>query len=426
MSNRGSQRWMDRLTGAGLIGALLLAGGCGTTPQRRIEPRQVSLAAFVQVEEPEAIEEDEPEGGGAGTSGGPGRLAAGTPPPPDSGQWTPMAMDEPGPRPFLRPLEVGERVLVDSMVGQVNGKPIFADEFFLPIEDQLLAIAAQSTEREFAFEALQIVRDELEGRVLNALFLAEAEAALTPEQKVGVRYWFADITEQFVAGQGGSEADARERAAQEGTTLEAQLQEIRDLELIKNLLRQKIDPRVNVSWRDVEREYRRRYDEINPPAKATLARIRLSTEDDADLIEQVKQRLEAGEDFLEVAASVDQPDGGIWDTVDMGRDGLREPEFADEAAQAQVARLREVGDTTEPIQLASSTWWLNVAQIDRPPVRSLYDPDIQRVLIDHLRANRADEEQSRYIASLLEKGIYDELGEMGEQLLIIAIRRYGP
>jgi hypothetical protein len=176
----------------------------------------------------------------------------------------------------------------------------------------------------------------------------------------------------------------------------------------------------------VEREYRRRYDEINPPAEATLARIRLSTEDDAELIEQVKQRLAAGEDFLEVAASVDQPEGGIWDTVEMGRDGLREPEFADDAAQAQVARLREVGDTTEPIQLGSSTWWLHVAEIDRPPVRSLYDPAIQRRLIDYLRSNRADEEQRRYIASLLERGIYDELDEMGEQLLIIAIRRYGP
>ena len=34
------------------------------------------------------------------------------------------------------PMEPGERTVVDSMVGQVNGQPIFADAFFDPIEDE--------------------------------------------------------------------------------------------------------------------------------------------------------------------------------------------------------------------------------------------------------------------------------------------------
>jgi hypothetical protein len=425
MSIGALQRWTDRIMHAGLPAGLLLMTGCGTTRPRAAEPRPVSLAAFVQSEEPGADEQGARGANPVAAPAVPAELEG--PLPPGFGQWTPIPTDdEPEIHRAGRPLEAGERVLVDRMVGQVNGKPIFADEFFQPIEDQLRALGERSTERQFVQEAALIIRDELEATVLNALFLAEAEAALTPEQQVGLSHWLKDLTEGKIAEGGGSEAEARQRARREGTTLEAEVQEYRDIQLIGKLLHEKIEPRVIISWRDVQREYQRRYDDFNPPAEATLARIGLSTKEDAQLIEQVKQRLAAGEDFLDVAASLDRPSCGIWKAFEMGGNGLREPQFADETAQAQVARLREVGDTTDPLTVGGLTLWLHVVEIDRPPGRSLYDPDVQRELIGVLRSQRTSEERSRYINSLLEKGIYDELGGMGQQLLDIAIRRYGP
>jgi hypothetical protein len=419
MRSGGTQRWMNRLSCLGLLGALNTAG-CSTTAERAAPPRPVSLAAFARsapeapTEAPTAAKSAAP----APRPAAPGtRLGAGSPP--TTGQET----DEP---PMAGHLQVGERVIVDSMVGQVNGRPIFADEFFLPIEDQLIALSQRANERQFMVEAADIVTEELREVVLNALFLAEAEASLTPEEKIGIRYWFANVAEQVKARSGGSEAEARKRAMLEGTTFEDKLENIKNRELISKLLEEKIYPRVIVSWRDVEREYRRRYEEFNPPAAATLARIRLTTADQAGEIEQVARRLAAGDDFLEVAGSVGQPERGIWQTFKMGAEGLREPQFADEAAQAQVARLREEGDTTEPFELGRSTWWLHVAEIDQPPGHSLYDPDVQRILADHLRMTRGTEEQDRYIASLLEKGIYDELEAMAQRLVAIAVLRYGP
>ncbi|MDY7109979.1 MAG: hypothetical protein SYC29_15210 [Planctomycetota bacterium] len=423
MSTGGWQRWMDGFAAAGLTTALLVMAGCGTTRPRAVEPRPVSLAAFVQPEGAEAEEAAPAKEPSAVDLPADGQR----PLPAGFGQSSPIPTEEESEiRRAARPLEVGERVLVDRMVGQVNGKPIFADEFFLPIEDQLRALAAQSTRRQFAQEAYGIVRKELEARVLNALYLAEAEAALTPEQQIGLRHWLKDLTEGVVAEEGGSEAEMRQSLRKEGTTLEARVEGIRDLELIKKLLRERIEPRVIVSWRDVQRAYERNYDMFNPPAKATIARIRLSTERDAELIEEVKRRLAAGEDFLEVAASLDQPDDGIWKTFDLWADGLRELQLADETAQREVDRMREVGDTAGPLTLGGLTLWLHVAEIDRPPGRSLYDPDVQRLLIDNLRNARRGEERDRYVKSLLERGIYDELDEMHEQLLIIAMRRYGP
>lgn len=421
MSSGGTQRWMNRLSCLGLLGPLI-AAGCGTTSERAAAPRPVSLAVFARSAPPAppaSAEAGEPAVAGAPAPRptAPGRtLGAGSSPTPQ----------EPVEQSMAGHLQVGERVIVDSMVGQVNGRPIFADEFFLPIEDQLIAISEQANERQFMVEAAEIVTKELRDVVLNALFLAEAEASLTPEEKIGIRYWFANVAEQVKARSGGSEAEARRRAMLEGTTFEDKLENIKNRELISKLLQEKIYPRVIVSWRDVEREYRRQYDQINPPAKATLARIRLTTTDQADEIEQVGQRLAAGDDFLEVAESIGQPDRGLWQTFQMGEEGLREPQFADEAAQAQVALLREEGDTTEAFELGRSTWWLHVVEIDQPPRRSLYDPDVQRFLADHLRMTRGSEEQDRYIASLLEKGIYDELEAMAQRLVAIAVLRYGP
>ena len=57
---------------------------------------------------------------------------------------------------------------------------------------------------------------------------------------------------------------------------------------------------------------------------------------------------------------------------------------------------------------------------------SIYDPTVQRVLKNAIRARRSQEEWNRYIESLLERGIYNELDEMSERLYDIAIARYAP
>ena len=40
-------------------------------------------------------------------------------------------------RPEMASIAPGEEIFVDSMVGQIRGRPIFAHEFFEPIDDEL-------------------------------------------------------------------------------------------------------------------------------------------------------------------------------------------------------------------------------------------------------------------------------------------------
>jgi hypothetical protein len=384
--------------------------------------RQVDLGSFAREEDPA----DEAGGGGDGSGdesdADPMVLADGWRLGASSGDVV-IGGESETPA-WLRP---GDPIIVDAMVGQVNGRPIFADDFFEPIEDRIIAEASRSvTERDFTDRAAPIIMNELRLVVINALFLAEAQAGLTPMEEKGIRAWLRTLEEEVIAERGGSEEAARERILEEeARTLEEYLEEERDRFLIQRIRYQRIAPRIVVSWRDVEREYRREEARYNPPPTFTLGRIRLATGGQADKVEEVTQRLADGEPFADVAASLGNAGDPEWSTFEAPDGDLRNYPFG-EGIRAQVGDLKEVGDTVGPFELGTRTYWLHVVSIERPPSRSLYDPDLQRELIARIRSMRVTEEEDKYIATLLEKGIYDELNEMVQRLMAIALLRYGP
>lgn len=314
------------------------------------------------------------------------------------------------------------RVVVDSLVGQVNGRPIFANEFFAPIEDQLRAIGRRTTQREFLTQARPIIMEHVRQIVLNELFLAEAESQLTQEQQQGILAWMRYIRDTTIAEGGGTRTGTGQQLQErEGMTIEQYVEARRDMALLQQLRREKIEPRVIVSWRDVQREYERRWDEFNPPATLSLARIRLSTESEAERIQQVQQRLEGGEAFADIADSLNQAgDGEIWQQFQMGAGGIADITLADHIKQ-HIIDL-DVGQTSQPFEQGASTWWLHIAAIEQPQGRSLYD--VQRQIYSSLRERRFNQEMNRYIESLFAKGVYDELDSMLLRLLEIGLVRY--
>ena len=317
------------------------------------------------------------------------------------------------------------RIVVESLVGQVNGRPIFADEFFLPIEDRLVAMADQLTPRDFEQQAAQIIGQHLQNLLLNELFLAEAESQLTEEQRQGLfammRYW----QEETIAEFGGTRSAAERRLAEmEGMTVSEFLDARRDVALLQELQRRRIEPRITVSWRDIEREYQRRFHEFNPPATISIARIRLHTERDAALIEEVQRRIDRGEPFAQIATDVGEEDGGAWQTFEVDDEGIEGIALA-ESVRRQLVGLG-VGETTQPVALGSSTWWLHIADYEQPAGQDIYDPDVQRSLRARLRNQRYNEEMERYSRHLFERGVFDERETMMRKLLEIAMRRYAP
>jgi hypothetical protein len=402
----------------GIAAAVIAGAGCA---QNNGGARTVTLAEFAQptVVEQEAASEDLQ--GDADTVQPIVARALG-----DAGGLDPFDFIEPdefSDRAILRPTEPGETVIVDSLVGHVNGRPLFADDFLEPIEDRLLRAAEETHGVEREMEFRKIINDWLQDVVTNELLLAEAEANLSSEEQMGLFAWLRMMYDEEIRRGGGTRSGAEQRRQREGENLDQYLGEQKDIVLIHQLQQQKIHPRVIVSWRDIEREYQRRYAEFNPQAQVTLARIRLNPVTQSALVDSVNARLAAGEAFTEIAEDLGYADGGVWETFDLGPGGIADIEVSNVMKQALEGL--EQGDTSEPFKLGSAVLWLHVVEVQRPGARSIYEPSVQLGLRNTIRARRANREWFRYVNSLLERGVFDELEGMSDRLYRIAMDRYG-
>ncbi len=331
--------------------------------------------------------------------------------------------DEFDDRDVLHPVRPGDTVIVDSLVGHVNGRPIFADEFLEPIEDRLQRAAEEQRGGDLNRTFLRIINEWLRETVLNELILAESEASLSEQEQMGLFAMLDRVYDEEIRKGGGTKSGAERRRQREGDGLDQYLGKQKDLVLIDHIRMAKIQPRVVVTWRDIEREYQRRYADFNPAATVTLARIRIDTETEAALIEDVTRRLAAGESFAVIAEELGFRDGGRLKPLEAGPGGITDIEVSPVMKEALAGLV--AGDTSPPFQLGSGTLWLHVVGLEQPRSLSIYDPGVQLGLRNAIHAHRSQVEWERYIDSLLQEGIHDDLEEMAERLFDIAMTRYG-
>jgi hypothetical protein len=321
------------------------------------------------------------------------------------------------------PLDESRIWPVESLVGQVNGRPIYAEEFFEPIEDQLRVIAAGADRAQARRTLEAFVAQRFKAAVDSELVVAEAESKLSPEQQAGLFAWLRSLQEETIAQRGGIRAAAEESLQEEeGGSIEDFLRITRDTQLARRLLNERIEPRAIVSWRDVEQEYERRRGEFNPRPQIRIGRVRLSVETDAAAIERVKALVAEGKDFASIASELKVADGGLWNTFELPENGIAGLEFSD-AIKARLEGLAE-GAVSRPIESRDFVSWYAVLDIETPGSRSIYDPDVQLSIEDELRARRRIIERERYFESLRSRWVTDDISRIERKLIDIALQRY--
>ncbi|MEM7228592.1 MAG: hypothetical protein AAF432_07235 [Planctomycetota bacterium] len=409
--------------------ATLLLLGCQTTDQAietSSDRRVIDLDAFVTPIDntSTAMTSD-----GSGSSGDPAvslPANADEPRPVRLGASIPSLDEDPfetESRPPVAPAANGNLAIIDRMVGQVNGRPIYADEFFAPIDSQLRAMSEEMTTRQFAEQSQRIIFKRLREVVLNQLLLAEAESELTGQQQQGLFALIREFEENLTLNQGGGTRSglAERLAEEEGITIEEALASRREELLISNVYRERVLPRVIVSWRDVQNEYEKRFEEFNPPAELVLSRIRLRPERQPDKVTIVETRLAGGDTFATIADDVGMPDEGRWETFIVDPDtGV---DIAIESVRDAVLAL-QTGEWTGPLDVGSQRWWIHLDEVIQDEARSLYDPDLQRQLENEIASARQQEEEQRFFGKLFQRGIYDELDSMVNRLVEVALDRY--
>ncbi len=403
---------------------LLLAGGCAgpTVPQteiRTVEPTDLTGGdtpgvSADQVVGPVMLETETVEvaRGGEVASETAERIVT-----PDDVDETRLFVEE--------SVAVGVAYPVEGLVGQINGRPVYADEFLLPLEDRILRIVAELPLPQAVRELDILIARRFDEYVNSELIIAEAESRLTAEQQQGVLAWLRNVQEETITNRGGTRDAAAESIEDEfGVSIEEFMAQRRSLALGQDLLRKRVQPRAIVSWRDVVQAYRRQFAEFNPPSRVRIGRVRLHREREAGRLDDVESALADGADFAAIVSIAEAPDGGSWIEIELPAEGLQATTLATQVRDR--LDLATPGSVGEPLDQGAFRTWFTVLAVERPPGRSLYDPEVQLSLENQLSSMRFAQEQDRYISSLRDRWVAENLDRMLARLLTIARLRYLP
>lgn len=440
----GRQCWeIQRATAVGLLlAAGFAATGCsqqGVTERGREAGGALSLADFRGSDAvPEAAapsggaQPGSPTGTTPGPSGKPVRTVPVIPERVMMGGVRDVVVVAGEPRDAVRSeaKPLGKAVLVDQVIGQINGRPVYAHQFLAPIDARLKQLLVQNNNnaRAWAAAAAKLINERLVAEIQDELFLAEARAALTPEEKQGLIHFLTSIREGLASMSGGSEERAEERLLEtEGLTLEEKARDERDKALIRSLVQRQIQPRVNVSWRDVRRAYDKNYDVFNPPPVAVIRMVWAEPAQPGKPSpqEQITRLLSEGKAFEDIARS--EWNGFLRDEAGMAPkrpiEGPYEKAtiFADATLNSKAQSLT-VGQVTGPFAYQNRMVWMKLEAIEQRRGKSLAEAQVE--LMAALRQKKYGDELNRFFQRLLERGSFSDVGLMTERLLAVAVERY--
>jgi len=318
-----------------------------------------------------------------------------------------------------------ERVMIDSVVGHINGRPVFASEFFEPMEARLRAQSQTLSSREWIQMAQREIRGRLRDLIRDELLLAEFESSLSIEQRSGLLHFVSQIRENLVSqSRGSAELLAQKLQEEEGVTIDEKVEEERRKALIREQLRAQLGDKAYVPWRDVLLQYKQDEAIYNPAPTARLRMIQVNA-DDTEAIERVEAALADRLPFAEIAQrnSAFRPDeGGLYE-VELSGDSYEESRiFAPDELNDTAVKLSP-GEHAGPVETSSGRRlaWLYLEEIERDSV-SLYD--VQFAIYEALRDERLLEEEAKYFQSLIDRSSLSPIQEMERRLVEIASTRY--
>ena len=308
---------------------------------------------------------------------------------------------------------------VAGMVGQVNGRAIYARSIFKDVHERLTDLGQRLPASQFRQQASAMLQGRLKQIVMDALILGEAKNQLTEQNQQGLLAFLKEERKKLIRELGrGSEELANERSrTTSGLTLDQRINERRNQMVVQNYLKAKLWPKINVSRKDIERYYHDHFEEFNPPEGRTIHLLR--TNDD-NVANQIDKELEKGRSFLDIAGdNVLNPRD--WEKKGLFGSGIKGKPFGNDALNDVTLKLNS-GEHSDRMKVGSMHTWVYVAQVSQGETRSLREVqlEIERTLKQQ-QYNRYTED---YQMRLLNEGSYNDMSEMHTRLLNICMSVY--
>ncbi len=332
---------------------------------------------------------------------------------------------------------------VNAMIGQINGRPIYASTVLEPLEGQLRAWGSTLSARDFRMATTKLIGDRLYQIVFDQLFLGEAERHLTEQERFGLKVNLRMNREELVRrwGAGSAPQADEEMRKKTGKGMEDTLNTIKQTILIRKYQDDVIMPRITVSRRDVERFYYdpENYAKFNPKPGRKIRIIRVTTGAQAS---EIERQLAQGKPFAEVATArfnqYNREGGGLMTTKDE-KDKVIEfiqgdKVFGIEPLNEAVLKLK-AGQASPRVTTGTGKdelhWWLFVEEMSEGKQISMREA--QLTIEQQIRGKQYQMLEQQYRKKLFEDAGYNldattdnPLATMGRALVEIAVHVYGP
>jgi hypothetical protein len=352
---------------------------------------------------------------------------------------------------------IEDAVLIDAKVGEINGKPVRADDVlgpggvgaFLEAKARTRELSPADwaryvgtpyekhtlTRNDWRDLATRVIRDSLEARLADQLLAEEARSSLKPEEKQGLKYLIQEAAENERREAGGSRAAAQRRREEQTNGPKTEQEAIETAEttlLIDYQLHAKLAKRVQTTWKDVRLYYERNSEVYNPPARARFRLIQVPAAEE-DRIEKIEAALQQGKPFADVASMPENDfnsDEGGATLPQILSEPYETMRFLSSDTATDAAHTLKPGEYTHtPFDMDTSRGkkkaWLFLEAIDQG-ARPLSDADVQLSIARALHEAAFQAQLRAYLEHLKERASFTDVNIMAQRLTEIAMERYWP
>lgn len=261
---------------------------------------------------------------------------------------------------------------IGAVLMEVEEEVVTTQDALQTLEKPLTELGKASAGEQFRQQTENLILQYLRGRMAEIVLLNEARNGLSEEEKTQIQNRRQAYGDRLLRECDGSRTRLRNKLAQQGTTLEAELDKF-DRELqIRLFLTRQFTSRINITRQDIMDYYLQRSDQYNTPKKVELLKIQVLDHQHSqpdETSEQARQRvaeraqqawneLAQGRPFSEVAGKYSDTraaEGGNW--------GLVDPNSLRDETERRAADTLEPGKYSQVLQTELGCSIIAVGQV---------------------------------------------------------------
>jgi parvulin-like peptidyl-prolyl isomerase len=316
--------------------------------------------------------------------------------------------------------------IVGSVLANVNGRPIFADQILATIERELMAQAKRADNPdEFRAAAEKSAAAELMNRVNDEVEYAAAEKNLGKEDQAIATRLTTLWVNNLITHAGGSEAVARQRIAEQGVDFEEMKKQRYRSFLVMIYYDKRVKPLIHVSAQDERYYYEQNIRKYSVASAARFRVIKLDVSENggreaamnkaADLYRKAR----AGADFAELAKANGQPNGGL--VAESG--WMEKGAYANEELEREIWTLKP-GEVTPPMAKGDAIYIAKLEALRTGSVKSFEDPAVQSQIYDTLYIQQFDRLRVQSRQRLLHDSVITYNQGMEDTLMAMVMQKY--